>query len=91
MILNTVIIKISGKVYKTGYRHFVKQMAGIYNIHGNIQYYDKESVLIEATANHKDLQHFLDYCRLGNSDSQVKTLKLTPLSRIPLPHFEIKN
>ena len=91
MILNTVIIKISGKVYKTGYRHFVKQMAGVYKIHGNIQYQDKESVLIEATANHKDLQHFIDYCRLGNSDSQVKNIKLTEPLNVPSHHFEIKN
>ncbi len=85
------MIKVSGRVYKTGYRHFVKQMARVYNIQGNIRYHDKESVLIEATANHRDLQLFIDHCKLGNADSRVKTLKLTSLSRIPSPHFEIKN
>ena len=84
-------ILIAGKVYKTGFRYFVKQIAERLEITGSVEYSHNHSVLIEATGTDIALNKLIGFCRLGCIGSQVENISL---SEKPFPQrhtFEIIN
>ncbi len=89
--MKSVSIHIKGKVHKTGYRFFVKQMARLLNIGGNVQYLDDNSILINAIGNPPEITKFIDYCRIGNYSSWVQKVEIKNLTQIKAQSFIIIN
>ncbi|MCD4737201.1 MAG: acylphosphatase [Bacteroidales bacterium] len=87
--MNNLKIHISGKVYKVGFRYYVKQLAERNSITGTVQYADNHSILIKASGNEKALDIFISYCRLGCFGSQVNNISITESSGFNHRFFEI--
>ncbi|MBT3206895.1 MAG: hypothetical protein HN704_03050 [Bacteroidetes bacterium] len=64
--MKNIRIRITGKVFKTGYRFHVWQIADLFNINGFVQYNSVDSVYVEASGDKKNIDSFLAFIRLGN-------------------------
>ena len=82
-------ITLTGKVYKVGLRYFVKQMAKHYSIIGSVRYKDDSTIAIEATGEKENMNHFLNYCRLGCPGSEVQDVSIKDLDKSIFNSFEI--
>ena len=83
-------IHISGKVYKVGFRYYLKQMAFVNHISGYVKYDSNHSLLLEAQGNEKNLDKFVKYCMLGCINSNVQEVSLKDLPEKYYSTFEIK-
>lgn len=66
-------------------------MAGVLHISGMVCYLNDHVVLIHAYGKSSQLERFIDFCRIGNLDSKIETLKIEILNSKPTPSFEILN
>ena len=74
--MKNIRIYISGKVHKTGFLFFAKQMARQFNINGLAKYNTDLSVFIEAEGKHDALDMFVKYCRIGPVGSKIKSIRI---------------
>jgi acylphosphatase len=72
--MNTIRITVTGKVYKVGYRYYVKQMADLLEIIGNVRYAGNRKVIIEAQGKDHNLDKFITFCQLGCPGSSIKNI-----------------
>ena len=86
-----VQIIISGKVYKTGFLYFAKQIAERNGITGTVKYTDGHSVKIEATGAEKALNKFIGYCRIGCIGSEVSNVSISESPLLQYQSFNIIN
>ena len=89
--MKNILIIITGKVYKTGFRYFVKQMAERNSITGTVKYSGNNSIIIEANGGDKALNIFISYCRLGCFGSEVNNVSISESPAFPCRSFEIEN
>jgi acylphosphatase len=87
--MQSLKIKISGKVYHTGYRYFIKQKASRLDITGFVFYCPDQSVEILAMGENKNLNEFLKHCRTGNKDSRVEEIHLSEIPSLAFNSFEV--
>ena len=83
-------INISGKVYKVGFRYYLKQMASVTHIMGYVKYDADHSLLVEAQGEERDIDTFVKYCKLGCINSNVQEISLKDLPEKDYSTFEIK-
>ena len=69
--MKNLIIKISGKVKKTGFLFYAKQFSKLYNINGFAKYTDNTTLLIEAEGNENQLNKFIEYCMEGPLGAKI--------------------
>lgn len=79
--MKTLQIIITGKVFKTGYRFFIKQLAEKYSIHGFVSYFENNKVLIEATGENNNLDKFITLSRIGCPGSVIENFQISEGSR----------
>jgi len=82
-------IHISGKVYKTGFRYYLKQMASVNNISGFVKYDTDHSLMLEVQGSEADIDKFVKYCWLGCMNSNVLEVSLKELPETDYKTFEI--
>ena len=82
-------IHISGKVYKVGFRYFVKQQAIRAGITGTVCYLDNNTLIIEASGNDEALNKFINFCRIGTIGSQIKNITISDSPVTIYRSFEI--
>jgi acylphosphatase len=82
-------ITITGKVYHTGYRYFLKQKATQLQIKGCVFYCPDLSVEILATGENDYMELFITYCRIGNKDSYVEDVNLSQIPPDVFDSFEV--
>ncbi|MCX6250865.1 MAG: acylphosphatase [Bacteroidetes bacterium] len=82
-------INITGKVYHTGYRYFIKEKASQLNITGCVFYCPDRSVEILATGRNNDLDEFVKQSRIGNHDSSVEEIRLSEIPSLAFDSFEV--
>lgn len=87
--MKNVQIIITGQVYKTGFLYFTKQIAERNGITGTVQYTDKHSIKIEATASEDAMNKFISYCRLGCLGSDVNKISIKESSGFHFRDFKI--
>jgi len=76
--MKSLQIIVTGKVYKTGYRFFVKQVASVFEISGDIAYSkNKRQVIIRASGEEEKLEKFISFCRLGCPGSNIAHLRIS--------------
>ena len=82
-------IHISGKVYKVGFRYFVKQQAIRAGITGTVCYLDNNTLIIEASGNDEALNKFINFCRIGTIGSQIESITISNSPVTVFRSFEI--
>lgn len=87
--MESVIVIIKGKVHKTGYLFYVKQLANLYNVSGSIKYLSTEYVLLEASTKAIPLKQFLKLCKLGNSTTTIESFTIKEISSVSHGIFNI--
>jgi len=87
--MQSLKIKITGKVYHTGYRYFIKQKASQLNITGCVFYCPDRSVEILAVDGENNLDEFIKHCRIGNKDSYVERVNLSETPPTMYDSFEV--
>ena len=87
--MNNMQIHIKGKVYKVGFRYYLKQMASVNHILGYVKYAADHSLLLEAQGNEDDIDKFVKYCMLGCINSNVQEISLKDLTENDYSNFEI--
>ena len=61
----SVIIKVIGKVQGVGFRYYALSVTKKYNVNGIVKNKGDGSVYIEAVGNTKDIDAFIDWCKIG--------------------------
>lgn len=79
--MKSIRIKISGRVYKTGYRYYLKQIAERLHISGTIKYSFDRQVLVIAHGSAKNIEQFISYCRLGCLGSDVGSITIKSITK----------
>jgi acylphosphatase len=87
--MRAIRIKITGRVYRTGYRYYVKQKASKLNIRGGVLYCPDRSVEIIAVGEKNDLDEFLKQCMIGNKDSKTEKMSITEIPSGNYDTFEV--
>ncbi len=90
MSVKSVQITVEGKVQGVGYRYYVQTGADSYNVKGFVKNMPDASVFIEAEGEQKDLEAFVDYCRIGPDWSNVKNMSVNEIPFANYKNFEIK-
>ena len=75
--MKNIKIQISGKVYKVGFRYFVKQMAEKLGVAGTVKYSPDHKVIIEASGSDMALNQLIGFCRLGCLGAEVENISVT--------------
>lgn len=78
--MQSIKIEITGKVYKVGFRYFIKQMAERLGVSGTVKYSDDHTIIIEASGRDTALNRLIGYCRLGCLGADVKNISVTECS-----------
>ena len=89
--MKNVQIIITGKVYKTGFRYFVKQMADVNKITGFVKYDENNSISIEAEGEEDNLKQFMKFCSQGCASSEIADVNIEPGELHNYNSFEIRN
>ena len=87
--MNNMQIHIKGKVYKVGFRYYLKQMASVNHISGYVKYDTDHSLLVEVQGSEDDIHNFVKYCRLGCMNSDVTEISMKDLPLRDYKTFEI--
>lgn len=87
--MQSLKIKITGNVYHTGYRYFIKEKASQLKIIGCVYYCSDRSVEILAVGENTDLDEFIKHCRIGNKDSIVEEIILSEIPPTTFDSFEV--
>jgi len=82
-------IKIEGKVFKTGFRYFLKQKASLYHITGYVYYKSNNSVGLLAQGKPETLDNFLHHCRHGNNETKIESVQFKNIPQIAINTFEV--
>jgi acylphosphatase len=85
----TLKIDVTGQVYRTGYRYFVKEQASRFRIKGNVVYSTDDGVEIVATGSPEDIREFLKFVKTGNKDSRVETVIQSEMPHAEFETFEV--
>ena len=73
-MMQNIKITITGKVYKVGFRYFVKQIGLNLNLCGIVKYSSDHRIIIEVSGNENAINQLVAYCRLGSPGAQVEQL-----------------
>jgi acylphosphatase len=76
-------ILISGSLFKTGFRYYLKAKASLLGITGCVYYENENSVGVIASGNPEELEKFMEFCMIGN-----QFYKITGIEIIEIPHHE---
>ncbi|MCD4774333.1 MAG: acylphosphatase [Bacteroidales bacterium] len=72
----SVIIKVIGKVQNVGFRFYAHKTAKTLNINGFVSNKVDGTVYIEAEGEEKDIEQFIDWCRIGPSWARVDNVQI---------------
>jgi acylphosphatase len=85
----TMKITITGFVYHSGFRYFVKQLASLHELTGTVVYNADRTVEILASGNENDLYGFLKQCRLWDNQNGIEKLSYVNVPEIDFDSFEV--
>lgn len=85
-----VNITISGLVQGVSFRYYARDKANSLGVTGFIKNMSNSNVYIEAQAEEKKLQEFLDWCRSGSDMANVRNIDVVEAEPRNFSNFEIK-
>ncbi|MBN1338238.1 MAG: acylphosphatase [Bacteroidales bacterium] len=84
-------IQITGSVFKTGFRYFLKEKAETNGITGRIYYENSLSVGIKASGSEEQLKRFLEFCSIGNRFYHIDRMEVTEVPPEDYSTFEVED
>ena len=84
-------IHVTGSVFKTGFRYFLKEKADSNGITGRIYYENSSSVSIKASGTEADLKKFLEFCSIGNRFYHVDRMEVVEAPDEEFSSFEVED
>jgi len=88
--MKSISIKVTGRVQGVFYRASTKSKADELGIKGIVRNERDGSVYIEAEAEAKPLEAFIDWCKHGPAHAKVEQVEIHPINRVDFKTFEIK-
>ena len=88
--MQNIKIQISGKVYKVGFRYFIKQMAEKFGVAGTVKYSPDHKVIVEASGSNIALNQLIVYCRLGCFGAEVENISIVETNNLHQHSFNIQ-
>ena len=82
-------IHISGSVYKTGLRYYLKAKADFSGVTGVVFYEDDKSVGVIASGSEKNVNRFLEFCKEGFFPAHIDHIKITEIPYQEFSSFEV--
>lgn len=82
-------ILITGNVFKTGFRYFLKEKATLLGINGSVYYKTSRSVAVIAVGTIEALNSFLDFCQVGDKLFLIKKMEVTEIQPKEFLSFEV--
>lgn len=83
-------IIVKGRVQGVGYRYYIKQTAERLGIKGYVKNLKSGDVMVVVEAKKDVLKDFLDYCKIGSSMSNVKSVNFQEVPFFGYNFFEIQ-
>lgn len=84
-------IHITGAVFKTGFRYYLKAKALSLGITGRVYYENKTSVGITASGMEEGLKSFVECCSLGNRFFRIDRIEVTEILPQEFSSFEVED
>lgn len=82
-------IHITGSVYKTGFRYFLKEKAALNGITGKVYYEKLSAVGITASGTEAGLKNFLECCSIGNRYFHIDRVEISEVPPEEFSNFEV--
>lgn len=82
-------IHISGAVFKTGFRYYLKDKADLLGVNGLVFYEDDKSVGVIASCSEGKINIFLDLCKAGFSPVHIEKTKIIEIPNQKFSSFEV--
>jgi len=84
-------IHITGAVFKTGFRYYLKAKAAPLDITGFVYYENDNSVTVIASGNPEDLDKFLDFCKVGNHFFCITKTEIVEIPGVEYSSFDVRD
>ena len=84
-------IQITGSVYKTGFRYYLKARASSLGITGRVYYENEMSVGIKASGTEENLRNFMDCCSPGNRFFHIDRIEVEQIPPQEYSFFEVED
>ncbi|MCF8365873.1 MAG: acylphosphatase [Bacteroidales bacterium] len=82
-------IQISGSVYKTGFRYYLKAKADFSGVTGVVFYEDDKSVGVIASGSEENINKFQEFCKEGFSPVHIDHIKIIEIPYQEFSSFEV--
>jgi acylphosphatase len=84
-------IHISGSVYKTGFRYYLKEQAALNGITGRVYYENDASVSVTASGTEECLKRFLECCSPANRLFRIERVEVAKIPVQEFSSFEVED
>lgn len=84
-------IHISGAVFKTGFRYYLKGKADLCGVTGYVHYESDNSVTVVASGNPETLDKFMGYCKVGNHFAKITKTLIVEIPSVEFPSFDVRD
>ncbi|MFO7614432.1 MAG: acylphosphatase [Bacteroidales bacterium] len=84
-------IHITGAVFKTGFRYYLKAKASLLGITGRVYYESETSVGITASGTEEGLKSFIECCSPGNRFFRIVRIEVAEISLQEFSSFEVED
>jgi acylphosphatase len=84
-------ILISGSVFKTGFRYYLKAKASLLGITGCVYYENENSVGVIASGNPEVLEKFMEFCMIGNRFVKITRIEVFEIPEQEYSSFEVED
>ncbi len=83
-------IKIYGKVQAVGFRFFLRKKAEELKVRGYVKNNADGSIELYAIGEEESINHFLEHCKKGSANADVKLIEVELTDPINFKDFEIR-
>jgi acylphosphatase len=82
-------INITGSVYKTGFRYYLKAKAESLGISGMVFYKNDTTVGAIVSGSEEKINRFLEFCKTGYPPTQIQTTKISEIPHQEFTTFDV--
>jgi len=82
-------IHITGSVFKTGFRYYLKDKALFLGITGKVYYVDESTVGVIASGTSEKMFLFLEFCETSNHFVQITNIDISKIPPQEFTSFEV--
>ncbi len=80
---------ITGAVFKTGFRYYLKAKANYSGVTGVVFYENETTVGVIATGSKEKINRFLEFCKTGYPPAQIENIQISEIPHQEFFTFEV--